>query len=226
MPKFRPANKTPLPTGPPEDGIELGNLILLALSSQERTQAEQPEPKLLGGWKDIANYLARGVRTVQRYERQCGLPVHRPGRPRGSVTAFPDELDQWATGPMRGDRARLDSRPNQDFKQEIPERHRVDADGHKLTGPIGKPRPAPADGVVKSQSKRSFVRNMERHRLQAIEQTQRAREMIQQAQTMHEKTIEIAKTCQNSGIRIESSRDPAAPSRQRQVTRKEAPSVV
>ena len=51
---------------------------------------------ILNSWKEIASYLGRGVRTVQRWERDLGLPVHRPkGKDRSAVLAFPEELDQW-----------------------------------------------------------------------------------------------------------------------------------
>src|SRR3984885_4315700 len=33
---------------------------------------------VLSSWKDIARYLGKGVRTVQRWERHLGLPVRRP----------------------------------------------------------------------------------------------------------------------------------------------------
>ena len=43
------------------------------------------QPHFLNGWKEIANYLGKGVRTVQRYERTLALPVRRPsGRSGGS----------------------------------------------------------------------------------------------------------------------------------------------
>ena len=60
-------------------------------------------PEILSGWKDIANYLGKGVRTVQRYERELGLPIHRPaGKSLGSVIATKAELDRWvAAGPTR-----------------------------------------------------------------------------------------------------------------------------
>ncbi|HWY69842.1 MAG TPA: hypothetical protein VNX88_14320 [Terriglobales bacterium] len=59
------------------------------------------ERKILNSWKEIANYVGRGVRTVQRWEAHLGLPVHRPsGRDHSAVLAFSTELDQW-----------LDSRP-------------------------------------------------------------------------------------------------------------------
>jgi hypothetical protein len=52
--------------------------------------------KILNSWKEIANYIGRGVRTAQRYESQFGFPVHRPaGKDRTSVLAFSDELDEW-----------------------------------------------------------------------------------------------------------------------------------
>lgn len=54
---------------------------------------------VLGSWKEIANYLGKGVRTVQRWERCNALPVHRPsGSRKGVVLAFPAELDKWARG--------------------------------------------------------------------------------------------------------------------------------
>ena len=51
---------------------------------------------ILNSWKEIANYLGRGVRTAQRWERDLGLPIHRPkGKDRSAVLAFPEELNQW-----------------------------------------------------------------------------------------------------------------------------------
>ena len=53
-------------------------------------------PQFLSGWKEIAQYLGKGVRTVQRYERELGLPVRRPaGKSTGSVVATKAELDAW-----------------------------------------------------------------------------------------------------------------------------------
>ena len=51
---------------------------------------------ILNSWKEIASYMGRGVRTVQRWERDLGLPVHRPkGKDRSAVLAFPEELNAW-----------------------------------------------------------------------------------------------------------------------------------
>lgn len=49
----------------------------------------------LDSWKEIAVYLRRGLRTVQRWERLAGLPVRRIGPGRGGVYAFRAELDAW-----------------------------------------------------------------------------------------------------------------------------------
>jgi len=47
------------------------------------------------GWKTIAAYFRRGTRTVQVWEQQCGLPIHRF---QGRVLAYPAELDEWRRG--------------------------------------------------------------------------------------------------------------------------------
>jgi hypothetical protein len=64
---------------------------------------ESEHPQFLTGWKEIANHLGKGVRTVQRYERELGLPVRRPaGKDRGSVVAVAAEIDGWVkASPIR-----------------------------------------------------------------------------------------------------------------------------
>ena len=51
--------------------------------------------RILSSWKEIAAYLNRGVRTVQRWEMNYKLPVRRPEGDVMSVYAFTDELDAW-----------------------------------------------------------------------------------------------------------------------------------
>ena len=59
--------------------------------------------QVLSGWKEIAHYLGKGVRTVQRYESELGLPVRRPaGELSRSVIATKAEIDGWVTAlPIR-----------------------------------------------------------------------------------------------------------------------------
>lgn len=53
-------------------------------------------PIQLNGWKEIAAYLGRSVRTVQRWEKDFGLPVRRFGLSKPeSVFAIPREIDAW-----------------------------------------------------------------------------------------------------------------------------------
>jgi tetratricopeptide (TPR) repeat protein len=53
----------------------------------------------LDSWKEIGAYFGRDERTVKRWERERGLPVHRvPGSGRGRVYAYPAELAEWLQG--------------------------------------------------------------------------------------------------------------------------------
>lgn len=55
-----------------------------------------PSADVLDSWKAIAGYLGRDVRTVIRWERSRGLPVHRlPGGPKASVYALRSEVEAW-----------------------------------------------------------------------------------------------------------------------------------
>lgn len=54
------------------------------------------DEKVLQGWKQIASFVSRDVRTVRRWEKDRGLPVHRvPGEGRPSVFAVSTELQRW-----------------------------------------------------------------------------------------------------------------------------------
>src|ERR1700758_1343482 len=53
------------------------------------------EPRL-ESWGEIAAYLHREIRTVQRWERYQGLPVRRLQIGKlGTVYAYRSELDKW-----------------------------------------------------------------------------------------------------------------------------------
>lgn len=75
----------------------------------------------LNSWKEIANYLGRSTRTVQRWEEELGLPVYRvQGKIRDIVFAYTAEVDEWI-------RVRRDL-----LTDEEPEN--TDASGPKETG--------------------------------------------------------------------------------------------
>jgi TolB-like protein/Flp pilus assembly protein TadD len=50
----------------------------------------------LDSWKEIAAYLKKEVRTVQRWEKSSGLPIRRLAHGKlGSVFAYKQDLDAW-----------------------------------------------------------------------------------------------------------------------------------
>jgi hypothetical protein len=57
----------------------------------------EPSPnRRLDSWKEIAAYLRRDLRTVTRWAKQRGLPVHHvPGPGRTAVFAWTEEIDAW-----------------------------------------------------------------------------------------------------------------------------------
>jgi len=59
-------------------------------------QPGRPTSGVLTSWKEIATYFNREVRTVQLWEKEEGLPVHRHlHRRQASVYAYPAELETW-----------------------------------------------------------------------------------------------------------------------------------
>jgi len=68
-----------------------------ALSSGEI--GPERDGRRLESWKEIAAYLGRDVRTVQRWERRERLPIHRLHHSKlSSVYAYTSELDEWRSG--------------------------------------------------------------------------------------------------------------------------------
>jgi tetratricopeptide (TPR) repeat protein len=64
----------------------------------ERSDGRQADalPERLDGWKAIAGYLGRDIRTVQRWELSEGLPVRRlEHKQRSSAYAYKADLDTW-----------------------------------------------------------------------------------------------------------------------------------
>jgi hypothetical protein len=71
--------------------------------------SEELPNDLLVGWNEIARYMGRGMRTVQRWSVAYRLPVRRPEqRARGKmVLARREELDDWIKSlPSRADAGR------------------------------------------------------------------------------------------------------------------------
>ena len=85
---------------------------------QSATDGSLPGERL-DSWKEIATYLKRSVRTVHRWEKEEGLPVHRQlHKDLGSVFAYKSELDAWSSarslhaGPREETDHRVSTKPS------------------------------------------------------------------------------------------------------------------
>lgn len=67
------------------------------MASPEEPETQKNESGRLNGWKEIAAYLGKSVRSVQRWEVELRLPVRRLGRDGGEIVfAFKSEVDAWS----------------------------------------------------------------------------------------------------------------------------------
>lgn len=91
---------------------------------------------VLNSWKEIADYLGRGVRTAQRWESDLGMPVRRPrAKSRSAVLAMSDELDRWLrSAPIAEDGSRP-ANGKQAVRlspESVQQHHRLRQDCHEL----------------------------------------------------------------------------------------------
>ena len=74
----------------------------------------KPPNRRLDSWKEIAAFFRRDERTVKRWEKERGLPVHRlQGSATGRVYAYSDELLRWMKSPVFAEPAASTSEPAQ-----------------------------------------------------------------------------------------------------------------
>lgn len=94
-------------------------------------ETPEPNPDLLDGWKSIADYLGKSVRTAQRWKAEFGLPVHRLGAREGeNVFAYRSELEAWRRAQKSGEPRGEDANPEPaqgGVPQESDRRHRLPA---------------------------------------------------------------------------------------------------
>ncbi len=87
----------------------------------------------LDSWKEIAAYLKKEVRTVQRWEKSLGLPVRRLAQGKlGPVFAYKQELDSWWR----------ESQSSLDVEEVKPDE---DVDASDLNDAVVKPVPDPLE---------------------------------------------------------------------------------
>lgn len=101
--------------------------------------------KKLDSWGEIASYLGREVRTVQRWERTEGLTVHRhEHKKKSTVYAFTGELDAWIKKRQPKDDPEADAA----FVREQ-ELGGTDSPIDVVDPPVVLPTPGPAPDPVK-----------------------------------------------------------------------------
>jgi tetratricopeptide (TPR) repeat protein len=86
--------------GPFGDRKARGDRLRAEKTLVDNSPAESQQVSPVGGrldsWKEIASYLRKSVRSVQRWEAEEGMPVHRHVHAKaGTVYAFASELDAW-----------------------------------------------------------------------------------------------------------------------------------
>lgn len=101
--------------------------------------------KKLDSWGEIASYLGREIRTVQRWEETEGLPVHRhEHKKKSTVYAYTGELDAW----MKNRQPKDD--PDADEKWiPKPEIGGTDSPIENITPPIAPPASDPMTDPVR-----------------------------------------------------------------------------
>jgi TolB-like protein/lipoprotein NlpI len=119
--------------------------------------------KKLDSWGEIASYLGREVRTVQRWERTEGLPVHRhEHKKKSTVYAFTGELDAWIKNRQPKDDPVADAAFEPEPDVDAPSGNGIDdiaspAPIRKDAGELDRPAPDDPDNHAPSTGKRLLL---------------------------------------------------------------------
>jgi tetratricopeptide (TPR) repeat protein len=92
------------------------------VASALRADSGSKFSRKLSSWKEVATYLGREVRTVQRWEKNANLPVRRLlHEQRGSVFAYTADLDAWLASRSSSPIAEREESPDQNAQREAAE---------------------------------------------------------------------------------------------------------
>lgn len=115
---------------------------------QNRPADDRPANDRLDSWKEIAAYLRKEVRTVQRWEKSSDLPVRRLAHARmGTVFAYKSDLDAW----WRDSQTKLETEENRTDTVS-------DSSGSNVA--VVPPAEYPPFGIPHEPSKDRFRRNL------------------------------------------------------------------
>ena len=116
--------------------LDVGLWWISASANSQPTMlpADGGQRRTLNGWKEIAAYLGKSVRSVQRSETTLYLPVHRIRTPDSQIIyADADEIDDW--------RQRLDAGPAEEV-DAVSEPDSHPAEPEQVTAVATSQRPA------------------------------------------------------------------------------------
>ena len=100
----------------------------------------QVRKDILNGWKEIGGYVCRDIRTVERWEKQRGLPVRRvPGAGRATVYALIPELDEWLEKSRQEGTDRVADGAAADASSDLPARSNSDSQPRWIDVPAARP---------------------------------------------------------------------------------------
>jgi tetratricopeptide (TPR) repeat protein len=103
-----------------------------------RTVGSTAENRRIDSWKEIAAFFGRDERTVKRWEKERGLPVHRLPGERGGVFAWSHELTTWLNS--AADNGKVDHQP---LPPVPPEPHPLDPPATVAAAVAAVPTPPP-----------------------------------------------------------------------------------
>lgn len=120
---------------------------------------------VLNSWKEIAAYLRRGVRTVQRWERDLNLPVRRPrNRRRSAVIALRSDIDSWLANRVvtNGETSQLPAIRNIDERIEFLQRRlsELEAESNRIREELRLLQPKLGQGITVRRMKQRADRSL------------------------------------------------------------------
>ena len=146
-----------------------------------------PRQIVLQSWKQISVYMGRTERTLQRWEKEFGFPVHRPsGKSRAAVMALAEEIQQWARGKPSLKQIRQTARLSQAKR-------------------VSHPAPGPDHKVLHSSMRNEAESSESRLRLQALVRNQKTfREKITSLTRQQRNLLEQLKRklSEHSSVRV------------------------
>jgi tetratricopeptide (TPR) repeat protein len=110
----------------------------------------------LDSWKEIASFFGRDERTVNRWEKELGLPVHRLPGTKGRVYAFADELSAWLATPRNDGAALPEQKPPSPSDPEMSNGRFTVIIGGNPSSDIASPADAPAPAEPFSMQRSSL----------------------------------------------------------------------